>query len=95
MASKPTRRQFVQTSAAVGIGYWVAGGVQAQESNSPNEKVAIACIGVDGKGKSDSDDADRYGQVVAICDIDEDRLGPRGLRFPKAKKYTDYRKMLE
>lgn len=95
MAVKPTRRQFVQTSAAVGIGYWVAGGVQAQESNSPNEKVAIACIGVDGKGKSDSDDADRYGQVVAICDIDENRLGPRGIAFPKAKKYADYRKMLE
>jgi predicted dehydrogenase len=95
MAVKPTRRQFVQTSAAIGVGYWVAGGVQAQESNSPNEKVAIACIGVDGKGKSDSDDADRYGQVVAICDIDENRLGPRGLAFPKAKKYTDFRKMLE
>ncbi len=95
MAAKTTRRQFVQTTAAVGIGYWVAGGVQAQESKSPNEKVAIACVGIEGKGKSDSDDADRYGQVVAICDIDEDRLGPRSLRFPKAKPYTDFRKMLE
>jgi predicted dehydrogenase len=95
MAVKTTRRQFVQTTAAVGVGYWVAGGVQAQESKSPNERVAIACIGVEGKGRSDSEDAGRYGDVVAICDIDEDRLGPRGLAFPKAKKYADFRKMLE
>jgi hypothetical protein len=59
MAVKTTRRQFVQTTAAVGVGYWVAGGVQAQESKSPNERVAIACIGVEGKGRSDSDDAGR------------------------------------
>ena len=95
MAAKTTRRQFVQTTAAVGIGYWVAGGVRAQESKSPNEKVAVACIGVGGKGRSDAADAGRYGQVVTICDIDEKNLGSAAQGFEGAKKFMDYRKMLD
>ncbi len=33
--------------------------------------------------------------VVAICDIDEGRLAKAGDKFPKAKRYTDWRKLLE
>ncbi len=52
-----TRREFLKTTAATGIGFWVAGGLRAQESRSPNEKIAMAAVGVDGKGASDSADA--------------------------------------
>ncbi len=48
-----------------------------------------------GKGDSDTRDAGAYGDIVALCDIDEDRLDRMGEKFPKAKKFTDYRKMLE
>jgi predicted dehydrogenase len=95
MAGKATRRQFIQTTAACGIGYWLAGGVQARESNSPNERIAMASIGVAGKGASDSHDAGTAGDLVAICDVDERNLNGQGARFPKAKKYFDFRKMLE
>ncbi|MBN2473877.1 MAG: Gfo/Idh/MocA family oxidoreductase [Pirellulales bacterium] len=95
MASKATRRQFLQTTAATGIGYWVAGGVSAQESNSPNERIAMASIGIGGKGSSDSGDAGRYGDMVAICDVDTGRLEGTGKKFTKAKQYTDFRKLLE
>jgi predicted dehydrogenase len=77
------------------MGYWVAGSAQAQESKSPNEKVAMASVGIGGKGSSDSRDAGRGGDMVAICDVDEKRLEGAGNRFPKAKKFTDFRKMLE
>ena len=50
MANRTNRRQFLQTTAATGIGFWVAGGVQAKESHSPNERIAMASIGVGGKG---------------------------------------------
>ena len=46
----PTRRQFLQTTAATGIGFWLAGGAQAKESRSPNERIAMASIGLNGKG---------------------------------------------
>ncbi len=96
MPKPATRRQFLQTTAATGIGYWVAGGVRAQESDSPNERIAMASVGIGGKGSSDSSDAGRSGQMVAICDVDSGRLNAAGeSRFKDAKRYTDFRKMLE
>ncbi|HUT09966.1 MAG TPA: Gfo/Idh/MocA family oxidoreductase [Thermoguttaceae bacterium] len=92
---RPSRRQFLQTTAATGIGYWVAGGVRAQESTSPNERIAMASVGIGGKGSSDSADAGRSGDMVAICDVDTNRLEGTGKKFDKAKQYTDFRKMLE
>jgi len=95
MSKQNTRREFLQTTAAVGVGYWVAGGVQAQQSKSPNERIAMASVGVLGKGKSDSAAAAKHGDMVAVCDIDTSRLADASKRFPKAKQYTDFRKMLE
>jgi len=95
MANKASRRQFLQTTAATGIGYWVAGGVKAQESKSPNEQIAMASVGIGGKGSSDSSDAGRSGRMVAICDVDTGRLDGAGNKFKEAKKYTDFRKMLD
>lgn len=97
MGRKSTRRQFLQQTAATGLGFWVAGGLSVAASQSPNEKVNIACIGVGGKGSSDTDDAARVGNVVALCDIDDNFLNAKaaGAPFAKAKKYNDFRKMLE
>ncbi|MGA2065128.1 MAG: Gfo/Idh/MocA family oxidoreductase [Thermoguttaceae bacterium] len=93
----PNRRQFLQTSGAVGIGYFVAAGLTAQESRSPNERVAMASVGIDGKGQSDSSDAAHTGVMVAICDVDDNKLGAAARRhgFERAKKYNDFRKMLD
>jgi predicted dehydrogenase len=78
------------------MGYWVAGGVEAKESTSANGRIAFASIGVAGKGASDSEDAGRAGDMVAICDVDDHTLNNAGdRRFPKAKRYNDYRKMLD
>lgn len=91
-----TRRQFLLTTAAAGMGYWVAGGVQAKPARSPNERIAFASIGVGGKGAGDSEDAGRAGDMVAICDVDDNTLNNAGRnRFKKAKKFNDFRKMLE
>ncbi len=96
MSHRTNRRRFLQTTAVTGIGFWAAGGVRAQESKSPNEQIALASIGLGGKGSSDSADAGNAGNMVAICDVDEGILNNAGeRRFPKAKRYTDFRKMLE
>ena len=40
-----------------------------------NDRINIACIGVGGKGDSDSNDAGRLGgNIVAICDVDTNTL---------------------
>ncbi len=93
--SQNTRRRFLQGTAAAGVGYWVAGGVSAKETTSPNEKIRFACIGIGGKGSSDSSDAGRNGDVVAICDIDEQRLSGASKKFKDSTSFTDYRVMLD
>jgi predicted dehydrogenase len=96
MSHGTNRRRFLQTSAVAGIGFWVAAGARAQECKSPNGKIAFASIGLGGKGSSDSSDAGNAGDMVAICDADENTLNNAGeKRFPKAKRYTDFRKMLD
>jgi predicted dehydrogenase len=95
MSKRNSRRNFIKTSAAIGAGYWVAGGVTLKASLSANEEIRFGCIGIGGKGSSDSADAAANGKVVAICDIDESRFEGAADKFPGATKYTDYRKMLE
>jgi predicted dehydrogenase len=95
MSHRTNRRTFLQTTAVTGIGFWVAGGAGAQESKSPNERIAMASIGIGGKGSSDSGDAGSMGDMVAVCDTDENTLNGAGKRFSKAKRYTDFRKLLD
>lgn len=96
MSSRMNRRRFLQTSAAVGAGYFfTANAVSAQRAASgPNDKVRFAGIGVGGKGSSDIDHAGGLGEVVALCDIDESSLNGKP-KFSSAKKYFDFRKMLD
>jgi predicted dehydrogenase len=90
-----TRRQFLKrTSFAAGtaaMAFPFVGTVLGA-----NDKVNIACIGVGGKGDSDSSDAARCGgNIVALCDVDASNLERKARQFPNAKKYNDYRKLLE
>jgi predicted dehydrogenase len=95
MKTKTSRRDFLKQTSLAGVGFWVAGGLALADSKSPNEKINIACIGVGGKGDSDTDQAGHYGNIVALCDIDDNYLDHKATTFPHAKKYNDFRKMLE
>ncbi len=94
-----TRRQFLRrTSMAAGaatLSFPFVGRVLGA-----NGRINVACIGVGGKGDSDSTDASNCGgNIVAICDVDQNTLGSKAKqfsgKFPQLKKYNDYRKMLE
>jgi hypothetical protein len=89
------RRSFLRAAAWAGISVYVVRKVGAQQAKSPNERIQFACIGIGGKGSSDSADAARFGDVVAISDIDENRLNAAAKRFEGARRYTDFRKLLE
>ena len=95
MPRRPTRRRFLKTAALTGVGYWVAGGVRAAESKSPNERVQFACIGVGGKGGGDSRDAHEHGKVVAICDTDQKALDKHVRRHGKVRQFHDFRKLFD
>src|SRR5438270_10272033 len=87
MSGSFDRRQFLQTTAA-GLGFWVAGGVGADERKTKLnlEKLNFACIGIKGKGDSDADHAADYGNIVAICDIDDKYLDQKLEQVEKEPK---------
>ena len=92
------RRCFIYTTSAVAGGLLLpASFVRAAAKPrrvSPNEKLNIAAIGAGGQAATDINGCAAE-NIVALCDVDQKRLEERGAKFPKAKLYRDYRKMLE
>lgn len=96
MTQQTTRRDFVkQTAVGAGAAWWLGTQSLAAQEKSPVERLNFACIGVGGKGSSDTDSANNAGNIVALCDADEKRLEQKARRIPGAEKFTDYRDMLE
>jgi predicted dehydrogenase len=96
MKSQVNRRRFLQ-GTAVGAGYFLTATAlsAARAADGPNGKIRFAGIGATGKGGSDITQAGGFGDVVALCDVDENNLNSKAREFPSAKKYFDYRKMLD
>src|SRR4029077_12144953 len=89
------RRRFLQTTSLAGFGILVREGGSRGAVLAPNDRLNFACIGVGGKGSSDTDHVGELDNIVALCDIDAKRLGTKGEKFPEAKTYSDYRTLLE
>lgn len=96
MRRSTSRRQFMKHTAAGGLGLWVAGGHMPSLADSPNNKLNIAIVGVGGMGRSHVEDGQVAKEnVVALCDIDDHNLDSAAKIHSKAKKYNDFREMLE
>ena len=92
------RRAFLKTASAttaMGAGFWAAGGVSAKAPRSKLEQVNFACIGIGGKGASDSTAAQRSGHIAAICDIDDKIIAKKQAEegFEGARAFHDFREL--
>src|SRR5207249_8288028 len=95
MSNGTSRRDFLRGAAYTGIGIWIVDSARPASAQAPSERVNFGCIGVGGKGDSDTADAARLGNLVAVCDVDENTLNAAAQKYPNARKFTDYRQMLE
>lgn len=94
MSKLITRREMLRT-ATVAAGVWTATGSLARaKADSPNEKLNIAGIGVGGRGAGDVNGT-AHENLVALCDVDEKRAAQTYQRYPKARQFKDFRKMLD
>lgn len=94
-----SRRNFIRSALAAGTATAAVGSLTApllayDEPRSANEKLNIGCIGVAAQGAYDMNNV-AHENIVALCDIDSERLGGASQQFPQAKTYSDYRKLLE
>jgi predicted dehydrogenase len=90
------RRTFLKTAAAATVGFQfiprhVLGGAG---KNPPSGKLNIASIGAGGQAASDLQNMTSE-NIVALCDVDDRQAAGMFKRFPQAKRYKDFRKMLD
>ncbi|MFH1740815.1 MAG: Gfo/Idh/MocA family oxidoreductase [bacterium] len=93
-----SRRIFLMSTGAVmaGCATGRAPSLKRLGYASPNEKLNVAAIGAGGKGSSDISKCGRAGEnIVALCDVDWDRAAKTFDANPQAKRYKDFRVMLE
>src|SRR6056297_91799 len=98
MTRKTTRRKFLGQSAGLtaGVGYWASTTPKLFAEESPLQKLSAACIGVGGKGGSDTSHISENGvAIVGLCDVDGGTLTKKGREFPDAKQFDDFREMLD
>ena len=89
MVFKMDRRQAISSLASAFSFSFVPSSVFGA-----NQRLQIAAVGVGGKGRSDFDQLARHGEVIAACDVDRKRLDFALQSYPRARKYSDYRKMI-
>ena len=92
---KMDRRSFLAGSAAVGSSVLVSSSVLGRGGQiPPSDKLNIAGIGIGGMGGADLQDMETE-NIVALCDVDWDYAARRFERYPNAKRYKDFREMLD
>src|SRR5438445_9452948 len=90
-----TRRDFLRTSALAASGLWLSGcQTPAPRRLSANEKLNLAIIGTADRARANIAGVQQE-NIVALCDIDDNFLAAAKEKFPRAKAYNDFRKMLE
>lgn len=90
-----SRRDFLKRAGAVApfmiVPRHVLGG---KGETPPSEKLNIAFVGAGGRGASSLRELDDQ-NIVALCDVDDAKAAGSFKRHPKAKRYRDFRVMLD
>lgn len=91
-----SRRHFLRNAAAVYATVLIVPGrvLGLGGAKSPTEKLNVAGVGIGGQGRSDLANFENE-NIVALCDVDTSYAAHTFKRYPNAKQFTDYRKMLD
>ncbi|HEC03745.1 MAG TPA: Gfo/Idh/MocA family oxidoreductase, partial [Phycisphaerales bacterium] len=89
-----TRRGFLRNAALSSSGLIILSNSRSAYTAQANEKLNIAAIGIGGRGAADVNGV-KDENVVALCDVDQSRAAKTFEQFPKARRFTDFRRMLD
>jgi hypothetical protein len=91
-----SRRRFLTRAALSSAAVWFAPQfLRAQSGASANDKLNVAIIGVAGQGGFSISQLKDISNIVALCDVDEKNLNAVGEKFPAARKYRDFRRLID
>ena len=91
-----SRRKFVR-DVATGLSFTIvpAHVLGGRGRLAPSDKLNVACIGVGGMGANDVRGVGKTENIYALCDVDERHGAQSFAAFPKAKRYKDFRALLD
>ena len=103
-----SRRAFIKRCSVLattaGLPLWFVErrllSAQAQpKALSANDRPGIALVGCGGMGRGDAGNASRFGNIIAVCDVDQKHVEAAAKQFTKDGKipetYKDFRKLME
>ncbi|NQT39574.1 MAG: Gfo/Idh/MocA family oxidoreductase [Planctomycetes bacterium] len=94
MSHRITRRKLLESLSAAPLAFWLLPEGLAR-GYVANEKLNIALVGIGGRGSWFVDTIPRIGEnIVAVCDVNDDRAAESLKKMAKVPRYYDYRKML-
>jgi hypothetical protein len=90
------RRTFLKTASLATAAASIPSILRSQGEGGqpPANKINVACCGVGGRGY-DAVQAMKGENLVAFCDVDDDRAGKTYKEFPNVPHFRDFRVMLE
>ncbi|MCX7050225.1 MAG: Gfo/Idh/MocA family oxidoreductase [Candidatus Sumerlaeota bacterium] len=88
------RRELLKAGIGTGVGLLILPFGLRAGAQSPNNKLNVAVIGVSGRGGANLGGVSGE-NIVALCDVDEQKLSAAAKKFPNAKTYADWRKCLD
>lgn len=95
MNRRISRRQVLRSMAAAPFGFTLLSASSAR-AYAANERLNIALVGCGGRGRWFVQAIPRIGEnIVAMCDVNEQRAAESFKKLPQVPKFHDYRKMLE
>ena len=102
MKNSFNRRQFLQSTSLGAAGLWLIGPSAASAKGklagtrglSPNEKLNIGMIGTANRAGANLQEVSSQ-NIVALCDVDEQFLAAASQKYPKAKVFTDFRRLID
>src|SRR4249920_4256826 len=96
--NKKSRRDFLKSTSMAAAGFFIVPrAVLGRGFVAPSDKLRIAAIGAGGKGESDLFEFSKSpnANIAFLCDVDDRQITKSVSRFPNAKRYYDFREMLE
>ncbi len=92
-----SRRSFMTSALTAGATFSIVPRHVIARSGqlAPSEKLNLGCVGVGGMMGAGDVNGVSSENIYAICDVDENFLNKSAAKYPQAKKYRDFREMLD
>ncbi|MBM4027960.1 MAG: Gfo/Idh/MocA family oxidoreductase [Planctomycetes bacterium] len=95
MTARITRRTLLKDTTVGTVGLVLLKDSRSARTYAANNRVNLALVGVAGRGSWFSDTMPKLANIVAMCDVNDRRAEPYFKAVPEAKKYHDFRRMLD